>query len=63
MKIFKKTSLLSDNAEFCDLVKFFVLLSSCFLLGLVDLSKLYHSIRGQNIIKLYVIFNVCEVGI
>ncbi|KGG50017.1 hypothetical protein DI09_93p30 [Mitosporidium daphniae] len=61
-KIFKKTPVLSCNAEFHDCVKFFVFCISCFFLGLVDLSKLYHFIRGQNIVKLYVIFNVCEIA-
>lgn len=31
------------------------------VLGFVDASRLYHSIRGQSVIKLYVIFNVFEV--
>ncbi|TPX36661.1 hypothetical protein SmJEL517_g01348 [Synchytrium microbalum] len=28
----------------------------------VDASRLYHSVRGQGVLKLYVIFNVLEIG-
>jgi hypothetical protein len=31
------------------------------LIPLTDASKIYHSIRGQDTIKLYVIFNALEV--
>lgn len=31
------------------------------MLQQIDASRLYHSIRGQSVIKLYVIFNVFEV--
>lgn len=33
----------------------------CLALQQIDASRVYHSIRGQSIIKLYVIFNVFEV--
>jgi hypothetical protein len=32
------------------------------LVPLTDASKIYHSIRGQDTIKLYVIFNALEVS-
>jgi Eukaryotic membrane protein family len=38
-----------------------ILLSICILVPLTDVSKIYHSIRGQDTIKLYVIFNALEV--
>lgn len=42
----------------------FLLLVLCvYFLHYVDASRLYHSIRGQAVIKLYVIFNVLEVCI
>jgi hypothetical protein len=37
-------------------------LSIIILIPLADASKIYHSIRGQDTIKLYVIFNALEVG-
>lgn len=33
------------------------------MLQYVDASRLYHSVRGQAVIKLYVIFNVLEVSL
>lgn len=38
-----------------------VVLSIILLVPLTDASKIYHSIRGQDTIKLYVIFNALEV--
>jgi hypothetical protein len=32
------------------------------LLVATDASKMYHTVRGQDTIKLYVIFNALEVG-
>ena len=32
------------------------------LLAVTDASKMYHTVRGQDTIKLYVIFNALEVG-
>jgi len=40
-----------------------VVVSITFLIPLADASKIYHSIRGQDTIKLYVIFNSLEVSI
>jgi Eukaryotic membrane protein family len=37
-------------------------LSILILIPLADASKIYHSIRGQDTIKLYVIFNALEVS-
>ncbi|KAF8488406.1 eukaryotic membrane protein family-domain-containing protein [Gautieria morchelliformis] len=39
-----------------------ILLSICILVPLTDVSKIYHSIRGQDTIKLYVIFNALEIA-
>lgn len=44
-----------------DLLRGLLLLSVGMLLQQIDASRLYHSIRGQSVIKLYVIFNVFEV--
>lgn len=44
-----------------DLIKFSMVILCCILLMQLDASRLYHSIRGQAVIKLYVIFNVLEV--
>jgi hypothetical protein len=36
----------------------------CFLLMLqIDFAVVYHYIRGQSVVKLYVVYNVLEVGV
>lgn len=48
-------------AQVCDLLKGILLLLCSFMLMKMDASQLYHSVRGQSVVKLYVIFNVLEV--
>ena len=45
-----------------DLLKGFLLILSCTTLMYFDASRMYHGIRGQAAIKLYVIYNVLEVS-
>ena len=45
-----------------DLLRVLVFAAACQLVLQVDLSWLYHFVRGQTSLKLYVIFNVLEVG-
>ena len=40
-----------------------VLVPTVVLLVGMDASKMYHTVRGQDTIKLYVIFNALEVGL
>ncbi|KAH7383333.1 eukaryotic membrane protein family-domain-containing protein [Pyrenochaeta sp. MPI-SDFR-AT-0127] len=44
-----------------DILKGLLVISSCFVLMRFDASRMYHGIRGQSAIKLYVIYNVLEV--
>ncbi|KAF2744109.1 DUF747-domain-containing protein, partial [Sporormia fimetaria CBS 119925] len=44
-----------------DLLKGLLVVASCAILMRFDASKMYHGIRGQAAIKLYVIYNVLEV--
>ncbi|KAK4423363.1 protein POLLEN DEFECTIVE IN GUIDANCE 1 [Sesamum alatum] len=53
---FKKPS----SAELSDFGCFVVLVSGVTLLQQADISLIYHMIRGQGIIKLYVVYNVLE---
>ena len=47
-----------------DILRTLLLVVSIFVLApLTDASKIYHSIRGQDTIKLYVIFNALEVRV
>ncbi|KAL8994846.1 MAG: hypothetical protein Q9169_005293 [Polycauliona sp. 2 TL-2023] len=44
-----------------DMARGFLILFSCIALMYFDASKMYHGIRGQAAIKLYVIYNVLDV--
>lgn len=47
----------------CDLLKMLLIVSSCIILSrITDASKMYHSVRGQDVVKLSVIFNVLEIA-
>jgi hypothetical protein len=54
-------SLLSSYHK-ADLLQGAVIICSCMILMKLDASRMYHSIRGQAAMKLYVIYNVLEVG-
>ncbi|KAJ3326098.1 hypothetical protein HDU76_013018 [Blyttiomyces sp. JEL0837] len=58
--LFSKTYRLMA-AQKCDIMKGGLLFICCVMLENVDSSRLYHSVRGQATIKLYVIFNVLEI--
>ena len=45
-----------------DLLKGLLILLSCMILMYFDASRMYHGIRGQAAIKLYVIYNVLEAS-
>ncbi|KAF1956888.1 DUF747-domain-containing protein [Byssothecium circinans] len=44
-----------------DILKGLLVISSCAVLMRFDASRMYHGVRGQSAIKLYVIYNVLEV--
>ncbi|KAK2151644.1 hypothetical protein LSH36_356g06076 [Paralvinella palmiformis] len=50
-----------EPAQICDLLKGFILIMCCILMQYVDVSMMYHIVRGQSIIKLYIFFNMLEV--
>ncbi|QDS72342.1 hypothetical protein FKW77_007944 [Venturia effusa] len=45
-----------------DLLKGLLIVLSCLLLMQLDPSRMYHNVRGQSAMKLYVIYNVLEVA-
>jgi len=53
-------STLSSNHK-ADLLQGAVIICSCIILLKFDASRMYHSIKGQAAIKLYVIYNLLEV--
>ncbi|KAK5083755.1 hypothetical protein LTR05_006260 [Lithohypha guttulata] len=44
-----------------DLIKGFLIMATCYVLLTLDASRMYHWVRGQAAIKLYVIYNLLEV--
>ncbi|KDN53531.1 DUF747-domain-containing protein [Tilletiaria anomala UBC 951] len=52
-----------SSSHKCDLLKAILFIMACYILSRVtDASKMYHSVRGQDLVKLYVIFNVLEIA-
>ncbi|KAI6186820.1 hypothetical protein M3Y98_00174400 [Aphelenchoides besseyi] len=49
-------------AETCDLLKITIIVVSSFMMQAVDTSMLYHLVRGQGVIKLYIFYNMLEVA-
>ncbi|KJE90280.1 hypothetical protein CAOG_08528 [Capsaspora owczarzaki ATCC 30864] len=50
-----------DASQVCDVLRGVLVLTCCVGLEFMDSSRLYHSIRGQSVIKLYVIYNMLEI--
>ncbi|CAL1539217.1 unnamed protein product [Lymnaea stagnalis] len=50
-----------DGAQICDLLKGLILVISCFITSYMDMSMIYHIVRGQSIIKFYVFYNMLDV--
>lgn len=50
------------SSEKVDLLKGGLILMTCIALNQLDASRIYHNIRGQAAIKLYVLYNVLEIG-
>lgn len=50
------------SSQKVDFFKGLLLLNAVIMLHNVDASRIYHSIRGQSTIKLYVLFNVLEIA-
>ncbi|PWN32279.1 DUF747-domain-containing protein, partial [Meira miltonrushii] len=52
-----------SSSHKCDILKTLLIIMSCWILSrITDASKMYHSVRGQDVVKLYVIFNVLEIA-
>lgn len=58
----KSTPSALEPDDKADILKGFLMICTCIILSSFDASRMYHWIRGQNAIKLYVIYNVLEVG-
>uniref|UniRef100_A0AAZ3RAR2 Transmembrane anterior posterior transformation protein 1 homolog n=2 Tax=Oncorhynchus tshawytscha TaxID=74940 RepID=A0AAZ3RAR2_ONCTS len=49
-------------AQVCDVLKGFIVVLCYVMMSYVDYSMMYHLIRGQSVIKLYIIYNMLEVA-
>ncbi|KAM8940291.1 transmembrane anterior posterior transformation protein 1 homolog [Pelodytes ibericus] len=49
-------------AQVCDVLKGVIMIICYFMMHYVDYSMMYHLIRGQSVIKLYIIYNMLEVA-
>ncbi|XP_016102749.1 transmembrane anterior posterior transformation protein 1 homolog [Sinocyclocheilus grahami] len=49
-------------AQVCDVLKGVIMVLCYFMMHYVDYSMMYHMIRGQSVIKLYIIYNMLEVA-
>ncbi|OWF51710.1 transmembrane anterior posterior transformation protein 1 homolog [Mizuhopecten yessoensis] len=51
-----------EPAQICDILKGIILLVSFFIINYIDTSMMYHLVRGQAIVKLYVFFNMLDMA-
>ncbi|XP_060063301.1 transmembrane anterior posterior transformation protein 1 homolog [Ylistrum balloti] len=51
-----------EPAQICDILKGIILLASFFIINYIDTSMMYHLVRGQAIVKLYVFFNMLDMA-
>lgn len=49
-------------AEVCDLLKGSIWIAAIVLITLIDTNRMYHIIKSQSVIKLYIFYNMLEVG-
>lgn len=52
---------LLEQSQKCDIIRAAILVLGSTGLGYMDTSALYHIIRGQSVIKLYVMYNMLEI--
>uniref|UniRef100_A0A1I7XPC5 Protein TAPT1 homolog n=1 Tax=Heterorhabditis bacteriophora TaxID=37862 RepID=A0A1I7XPC5_HETBA len=50
------------SAETCDLIKVGIIVFGSMLMQHIDTSVVYHQVRGQGVIKLYIFYNMLEVA-
>ncbi|KAJ8953158.1 hypothetical protein NQ318_017186 [Aromia moschata] len=58
----KKNRRILTPAEICDLLKALILLICSTVMLYVDTNMLYHLIKSQSVIKLYIFYNMLEIG-
>lgn len=51
-----------DSAQICDILKGIILVVCSFIMTSIDTSMMYHLVRGQATIKLYVFYNMLDMA-
>uniref|UniRef100_A0A914X9M9 Protein TAPT1 homolog n=1 Tax=Plectus sambesii TaxID=2011161 RepID=A0A914X9M9_9BILA len=51
-----------SSSEKCDMLKVVIVVSACVMMQWIDTSVMYHLVRGQSVIKLYIFYNMLEVA-
>lgn len=49
-------------AETCDMLKGFILVICSILMCYIDTNMMYHLVKSQSVMKLYIFYNMLEVG-
>ncbi|KAH0554715.1 protein TAPT1 homolog [Cotesia glomerata] len=62
VKSTRKSERFLRPAEICDLLKGIVVISCCVATTHFDTSIIYHRVKSQSVIKLYIFYNMLEVG-
>lgn len=50
------------SADTCDILKISIIITASYIMQFVDTSMMYHLVRGQGVIKLYIFYNMLEVA-
>ncbi|KAJ9594354.1 hypothetical protein L9F63_014230, partial [Diploptera punctata] len=57
-----KSKSILKPAEICDLLKACILIGCSMMMSYIDTSMMYHLVKSQSVIKLYIFYNMLEVG-
>lgn len=49
-------------ANTCDILKVVIIFAASWFMQFIDTSVMYHQVRGQSVIKLYIFYNMLEVA-
>lgn len=58
----RKSKTILTPAEICDLLKSSIIIACSAMMLQVDTNMMYHLIKSQSVIKLYIFYNMLEVG-
>lgn len=59
---FSRRNRILTSAEICDILKGSIWIICCLIILFIDTNRIYHVIKSQSFIKLYIFYNMLEVG-